>query len=105
MPIPLESVAEEQPQQNDHRYRHAQQPKQNASSHHLLHKKSYGFNNAKRRSRFRRGGTVKPFTSVRCSASTSTAPPAAWHRPFAAARSNADPASGRMPSGHRAAGG
>jgi hypothetical protein len=31
------SAAEEQPQQNDHRYRHAQQPKQNPSSHVSLH--------------------------------------------------------------------
>jgi hypothetical protein len=30
------SVAEEQPQQNDHRYRHAQQPEQNSSSHEVL---------------------------------------------------------------------
>jgi hypothetical protein len=30
------SVAEEQPQQNDHWNRHAQQPKQYSSSHHLL---------------------------------------------------------------------
>jgi hypothetical protein len=31
------SAAEEQPQQNDHRYRHAQQPEQNSTSHvHLL---------------------------------------------------------------------
>jgi hypothetical protein len=29
------SVAEEQPQQNDHRNRHAQQPQQDSSSHHL----------------------------------------------------------------------
>jgi hypothetical protein len=30
------SVAEEQPQQNDYRYRHAQQPEQNSSSHEVL---------------------------------------------------------------------
>jgi hypothetical protein len=29
-------VAEEQPQQNDHRNRHAQQPQQDSSSHHFL---------------------------------------------------------------------
>jgi hypothetical protein len=31
------STAEEQPQQNDHRYRHAEQPEQNSSSHISLH--------------------------------------------------------------------
>jgi hypothetical protein len=30
------SAAEEQPQQNNHRYRHAQQPQQNSTSHDLL---------------------------------------------------------------------
>lgn len=30
------SAAEEQPQQNNHRYRHAQQPQQNSSSHTCL---------------------------------------------------------------------
>jgi len=31
------STAEEQPQQNDHRYRHAEQPEQKSSSHFRLH--------------------------------------------------------------------
>ena len=31
------SAAEEQPQQNNHRYRHADQPEQKSSSHDLLH--------------------------------------------------------------------
>ncbi|WP_213737331.1 hypothetical protein [Bradyrhizobium sp. dw_411] len=34
--VSLKSAAEEQPQQNDHRYRHAQKPEQNSSSHHSL---------------------------------------------------------------------
>ena len=44
-------------------------------------------------------------TSGRCSASRSTARPAASDRPSATARSNADPASGRTPCCRRAAGG
>jgi hypothetical protein len=35
-PMTAMSVAEEQPQQNDHRYRNAQQPEQNSSSHEVL---------------------------------------------------------------------
>lgn len=34
--VRLNSVAEEQPQQNDHRDRHAQQPQQNSASHRVL---------------------------------------------------------------------
>src|SRR5436190_22287229 len=49
----MRSVAEEQPQQNDHRNRHAKQPKQNSSSHHflLMHRGE----NARSRGQFLRG--------------------------------------------------
>ena len=175
----MRSVAEEQPQQNDHRNRHAKQPKQNSSSHHflLMHRGE----NARSRGQFLRrkealakerfmilefpratirsetassrrgrlpralqclrrqnGGcasaairfhssgqeTARPLwsradssdggrarrnctrpTSGRCSASRTTAPPAASVRPSATARSNADPASARRPCCRRAAAG
>jgi FPC/CPF motif-containing protein YcgG len=45
--LALASAAEEQPQQNDYRDRHAQQPKQNSSSHFSLHDSSWK-ENAKR---------------------------------------------------------
>src|ERR1700681_4756645 len=96
------SVAEEQPQQNDHRYRHAQQPKQNSTSHDFLHQSlvdgrtrqttSSSFENDG--TNFQDGAQRTAFTNARCSASTPKAPLPAWPRLFAKARSNADPASG-----------
>src|SRR5205823_14495313 len=49
----MRSVAEKQPQQNDHRNRHAKQPKQNSSSHHLL--LTHRGENARCRGQFLRG--------------------------------------------------
>jgi hypothetical protein len=46
------SAAEEQPQQNDHRYRHAEQPEQKSSSHVSLHEFDR-FKNAEADARFR----------------------------------------------------
>ena len=40
------SAAEEQPQQDDHRYRHAHEPEQKSFSHFRLHEFCYGFKNA-----------------------------------------------------------
>ena len=147
------SAAEEQPQQNDHRNWHAQQPQQKSSSHHILLKMqsrserampwpvpvrkrswregtfSSNFaewrlrvgrhslsrvpdgNGAFRMSRAGRsdGGRARRnctgLTSGRCSASRTTAPPAASDRPSATARSNADRASARRPCCRRAAAG
>jgi len=86
------SATEEQPQQNNHRNRYAEQPKQKSSSHRRLLESS--IDSTTRRGRLGSGktGRKRP-TNVRCSASKSTAPPVASHRPSAATRSNADPAS------------
>jgi hypothetical protein len=46
------SAAEEQPQQKDHRYRHAKQPEQKSSSHVSLHEFDQ-FNNSETEVRFR----------------------------------------------------
>ena len=95
--IELRSAAEEQPQQNDHRDRHAQQPKQNSSSHVRLLNSSLSQATTRREGRDGSGRSRKAPTSVRCSASTTTARPAASARPSAAARSSADRASARRP--------
>src|ERR1700733_5506006 len=87
----LRSVAEEQPQQNDHRYRHAYQPEQKSFSHVSLHF-HYAWRTPKGTSGSS-GSQEKRLTNVRYSALSSTAPPAAWHRPSATARSNAGRAS------------
>src|SRR5258708_38531660 len=55
--------------------------------------------------RTRRQSKDAAVTNGRCSASRSTAPTAVLRRPFVRARSNADPASGRMPSDRRVADG
>jgi len=145
------SAAEEQPQQNDHRNWHAQQPQQKSFSHRILLKCNRGVN-ARCRGRFlcgKEAGAKERFTipewrlrvgrhslscvadgngasacsrdgssdggrarrnctgltSGQCSASRTTALPAASDRPSAIARSNADPASARRPCCRRAAAG
>src|ERR1700761_8424029 len=94
-------MAEKQPQQNDHWYRHAEQPEQNSFSHIRL----LGFLNRRENVRDVKGFrcAMGMVTSVRYWASNSRALRAAWVRPSAAARSSADPASARTPSSHRAA--
>jgi hypothetical protein len=48
----LNSPAQEQPQQNDHRNRYAQKPEQNSSSHYRLLEKLDRFKNAEGNARF-----------------------------------------------------
>src|ERR1700733_7928994 len=50
------SASEEQPQQDDHRNRHTDQPKQNSFSHFRLHQFLRWKENARRRVRFQRSG-------------------------------------------------
>jgi hypothetical protein len=59
------SAAEEQPQQKDHRYRHAQQPEQKSSSHFSLHENLTDSRTPKGRSGSSK--RKKPRSNVRCS--------------------------------------
>src|SRR6202171_2126365 len=59
------SAAEEQPQQKDHRYRHAQQPEQKSSSHFSLHENLTDSRTPKGRSGSSK--RKKPRRNVRCS--------------------------------------
>src|SRR5712664_1965766 len=59
------SAAEEQPQQKDHRYRHAQQPEQKSSSHFSLHENLTDSRTPKGRSGSAK--RKKPRSNLRCS--------------------------------------
>ena len=107
-------MSEEQPQQDDHRNRHTQEPEQNSSSHsrllELLNRvKNAGTSRevpATDETGFRNRRAYDPmgalsrvdwtirFTSDPCSAWTPTAPPEVSRHPFAKVRPNADRVNG-----------